>query len=52
MNRLSFLNYRRLPILATRFWAVLATNDAPTNLKIEKNDLYAICYFSDHQERP
>ena len=46
MNSLSFLNYRRLPILATRFWAVLATNDAPTNLKIEQKDLYAICYFS------
>ena len=46
MNMISFLNYRRLPILATRFWAVLATNDAPTNLKIEQKDLYAICYFS------
>ena len=44
------MNYRRLPILATRFWAVLATNDTPTNfnkiVKIEKKDLYAICYFS------
>lgn len=46
MNRISFLNYGRLPILATRFWAILATNDVPTNLKIEQKDLYAICYFS------
>lgn len=55
MNRISFLNYRRLPILATRFWAVLATNDAPTNFnkvaKIEKKDLYAICYFSHAHNR-
>jgi hypothetical protein len=55
MNRISLLNYRRLPILATRFWAVLATNDAPTNFnkvaKIEKKDLYAICYFSHTHNR-
>lgn len=55
MNRISLLNYRRLPILATRFWAVLATNDAPTNfnkiVKIEKKDLYAICYFSHAHNR-
>lgn len=55
MNRISFLNYQRLPILATRFWAVLATNDAPTNFnkvaKIEKKDLYAICYFSHTHNR-
>lgn len=55
MNRLSLLNYRRLPILATRFWAVLATNDTPTNFnkvaKIEKKDLYAICYFSHAHNR-
>ena len=55
MNRISLLNYGRLPILATRFWAVLATNDAPTNFnkvaKIEKKDLYAICYFSHANNR-
>ena len=55
MNRISLLNYGRLPILATRFWAVLATNDAPTNFnkvaKIEKKDLYAICYFSHAYNR-
>lgn len=55
MNRISLLNYRRLPILATRFWAVLATNDTPTNFnkvaKIEKKDLYAICYFSHAYNR-
>ena len=55
MNRISFLNYGRLPILATRFWTVLATNDAPTNfnkiVKIEKKDLYAICYFSHAHNR-
>ena len=55
MNRISLLNYGRLPILATRFWAVLATNDAPTNFnkvaKIEKKDLYAICYFSHAHNR-
>jgi hypothetical protein len=36
MNRISFLNYGRLPILATRFWAILATNDVPTNLRLRK----------------
>lgn len=50
MNRISFLNYRRLSILATRFWTVLATNDVRANfnkiVKIEKKDIYAICYFS------
>ena len=55
MNRISLLNYGRLPILATRFWAVLATNDTPTNFnkvaKIEKKDLYAICYFSHTHNR-
>ena len=55
MNRISFLNYGRLPILATRFWTILATNDAPTNFnkvaKIEKKDLYAICYFSHAYNR-
>ena len=55
MNRLSLLNYGRLPIMAKRFWTVLATNDAPTNFnkvaKIEKKDLYAICYFSHTHNR-
>jgi len=53
MNRISLLNYGRLPILATRFWTVLATNDAPMNkvAKIEKKDLYAICYFSHTHNR-
>lgn len=44
------MNYRRLSILATRFWTVLATNDVRANfnkiVKIEKKDIYAICYFS------
>ena len=51
MNRISFLNYGRLPILATRFWTALATNDTRVNLKIEKKDLYAICYFSHAHNR-
>ena len=50
MNRISLLNYERLPILATKFWKVLATNDVRANfnkiVKIEKKDIYAICYFS------
>ncbi len=49
------MNYGRLPILATRFWKVLATNDARVNfnkiVKIEKKDLYAICYFSHAYNR-
>lgn len=55
MNRISLLNYGRLPILATRFWTALATNDVRTNFnkvaKIEKKDLYAICYFSHAYNR-
>ena len=55
MNRLSLLNYGRLPILATRFWAALANNDSRANFnkvaKIEKKDLYAICYFSHAHNR-
>lgn len=55
MNRISLLNYGRLPILATRFWTVLATNNSRTNFnkvaKIEKKDLYAICYFSHAYNR-
>ena len=55
MNRISLLNYGRLPILATRFWTVLGTNDSRANfnkiVKIEKKDLYAICYFSHSYNR-
>jgi len=55
MNRISLLNYGRLPILATRFWTALATNDTRVNfnkiVKIEKKDLYAICYFSHAYNR-
>lgn len=55
MNRISLLNYGRLPILATRFWTVLGTNDSRANfnkiVKIEKKDLYAICYFSHAYNR-
>ena len=55
MNRISLLNYGRLPILAKRFWTVLGTNDTRTNFnkvaKIEKKDLYAICYFSHAYNR-
>ena len=55
MNRLSLLNYGRLPIMAKRFWTVLGTNDSRANFnkvaKIEKKDLYAICYFSHAYNR-
>lgn len=55
MNRLSLLNYERLPIMAKRFWTVLGTNDSRANFnkvaKIEKKDLYAICYFSHAYNR-
>lgn len=49
------MNYERLPILATRFWTVLGTNDSREYFnkvaKIEKKDLYAICYFSHAYNR-
>jgi hypothetical protein len=55
MNRISLLNYGRLSILATKFWTALATNDSRANfnkiVKIEKKDLYAICYFSHAYNR-
>ncbi len=55
MNRISLLNYGRLPILAKRFWTALATNNSRKNFnkvaKIEKKDLYAICYFSHAYNR-
>ena len=55
MNRISLLNYERLPILATKFWKVLATNDVRANfnkiVKIDKKDIYAICYFSHAYNR-
>jgi hypothetical protein len=41
--------------MAKRFWTVLGTNDSRANFnkvaKIEKKDLYAICYFSHAYNR-
>ena len=56
MNRISFLNYSQLPILATKFWKIPKFDEKlrevfNKTVKFQKKDFYSICYFSHECRR-
>ena len=56
MNRIYLLSYFQLPILATKFWKIPKFDENRHEVfnkivKFQKNDFYAVCYFSHEYQR-
>ena len=56
MNRIYFLSYFQLPILATKFWKIPKFDENNREIynkivKFQKKDFYSVCYFSHEYQR-